>query len=200
MLHSQEEVVDQWINNSGDIKMLVSTQRSGTAADKVSAFAVLVGDNQLLTWGLLMLFWVSSILTFLGFWLAFVVNDMLFILSLSYNACIYIGFLSWSVYRNVSFSRWFVGWFVGRSVFTLVYILFVLLVCALELSLWWSSLFILGMVTSKVGKRHALTGFEALQELFLARSAFTIVHPSGIGRNVWSRGIVTILFVHDQNY
>jgi len=30
---------------SGDIKMLVSTQRSGTAADKVSAFAVLVGDN-----------------------------------------------------------------------------------------------------------------------------------------------------------
>lgn len=30
---------------SGDIRMLVSTQRSGTAADKVSAFAVLVGDN-----------------------------------------------------------------------------------------------------------------------------------------------------------
>lgn len=30
---------------SSDIKMLVSTQRSGTAADKVSAFAVLVGDN-----------------------------------------------------------------------------------------------------------------------------------------------------------
>jgi len=26
-------------------------------------------------------------------------------------------------------------------------------------------------VTSKVGKRHALTGFEALQELFIARSA-----------------------------
>jgi hypothetical protein len=28
------------------------------------------------------------------------------------------------------------------------------------------------MVTSKVGKRHALSGFEALQELFIARSAF----------------------------
>jgi len=30
---------------SSDIKMLISTQRSGTAADKVSAFSVLVGDN-----------------------------------------------------------------------------------------------------------------------------------------------------------
>lgn len=30
---------------SGDIKMLAATQRSGTAADKVSAFSVLVGDN-----------------------------------------------------------------------------------------------------------------------------------------------------------
>lgn len=30
---------------SGDIKMLIATQRSGTAADKVSAFSVLVGDN-----------------------------------------------------------------------------------------------------------------------------------------------------------
>ena len=30
---------------SGDIKMLAATQRSGTAADKVSAFAVMVGDN-----------------------------------------------------------------------------------------------------------------------------------------------------------
>lgn len=30
---------------SSDIKMLVSTQRSGTAADKVSAFSVLIGDN-----------------------------------------------------------------------------------------------------------------------------------------------------------
>ena len=30
---------------SSDVKMLVSTQRSGTAADKVSAFSVLVGDN-----------------------------------------------------------------------------------------------------------------------------------------------------------
>lgn len=30
---------------SGDIKMLTSTQRSGTAADKVSAFSVMVGDN-----------------------------------------------------------------------------------------------------------------------------------------------------------
>ncbi|OIW20777.1 hypothetical protein TanjilG_23143 [Lupinus angustifolius] len=67
---------------SGDIKMLVSTQRSGTAADKVSAFAVLVGDNPI---------------------------------------------------ANL------------RSIDAL-----------------------LGMVTSKVGKRHALTGFEALQELFIA--------------------------------
>lgn len=30
---------------SGDVKMLVATQRSGTAADKVSAFSVMVGDN-----------------------------------------------------------------------------------------------------------------------------------------------------------
>lgn len=30
---------------SGDIKMLISTQRSGTAVDKVSAFSVMVGDN-----------------------------------------------------------------------------------------------------------------------------------------------------------
>lgn len=30
---------------SGDVKMLIATQRSGTAADKVSAFSVLVGDN-----------------------------------------------------------------------------------------------------------------------------------------------------------
>lgn len=30
---------------SSDIKMLISTQRSGTAADKVSAFSVLIGDN-----------------------------------------------------------------------------------------------------------------------------------------------------------
>ncbi|KAJ1408291.1 CCAAT-binding factor [Sesbania bispinosa] len=68
--------------NSSDIKMLVSTQRSGTAADKVSAFSVLVGDNPI---------------------------------------------------ANL------------RSLDAL-----------------------LGMVTSKVGKRHALTGFEALQELFIA--------------------------------
>ncbi|KAK7349332.1 hypothetical protein VNO77_06613 [Canavalia gladiata] len=68
--------------HSSDIKMLVSTQRSGTAADKVSAFSVLVGDNPI---------------------------------------------------ANL------------RSLDAL-----------------------LGMVTSKVGKRHALTGFEALQELFIA--------------------------------
>ncbi|MED6118926.1 hypothetical protein PIB30_007086 [Stylosanthes scabra] len=67
---------------SSDIKMLVSTQRSGTAADKVSAFSVLIGDNP-----------VANL----------------------------------------------------RSLDAL-----------------------LGMVTSKVGKRHALTGFEALQELFIA--------------------------------
>lgn len=30
---------------NGDIKMLIATQRSGTAADKVSAFSVMVGDN-----------------------------------------------------------------------------------------------------------------------------------------------------------
>ncbi|KAL8138359.1 hypothetical protein V2J09_004360, partial [Rumex salicifolius] len=32
---------------SGDIKMLLTTQRSGTAADKVSAYSVLIGDNPL---------------------------------------------------------------------------------------------------------------------------------------------------------
>ncbi|KAF5470970.1 hypothetical protein F2P56_011451 [Juglans regia] len=67
---------------SGDIKMLVVTQRSGTAADKVSAFSVMVGDNPI---------------------------------------------------ANL------------RSLDAL-----------------------LGMVASKVGKRHALTGFEALKELFIA--------------------------------
>ncbi|WCJ33430.1 CCAAT-binding factor [Euphorbia peplus] len=67
---------------SGDIKMLVATQRSGTAADKVSAFSVLVGDNP-----------VANL----------------------------------------------------RSLDAL-----------------------LGMVTSKVGKRHALSGFEALKELFIS--------------------------------
>ncbi|KAL2555049.1 CCAAT-binding factor [Forsythia ovata] len=67
---------------SGDIKMLMATQRSGTAADKVSAFSVLVGDNP-----------VANL----------------------------------------------------RSVDML-----------------------LGMVTSKVGKRHALAAFEALKELFIS--------------------------------
>ncbi|KAJ0006992.1 hypothetical protein Pint_29299 [Pistacia integerrima] len=68
---------------NGDIKMLVATQRSGTAADKVSAFSVMVGDNP-----------VANL----------------------------------------------------RSLDAL-----------------------LGMVSSKVGKRHALTGFEALKELFISR-------------------------------
>ena len=31
-----------------------------------------------------------------------------------------------------------------------------------------------GMVMSKVGKRHALTGFEALKELFISRLFFKI--------------------------
>ncbi|KMT04769.1 hypothetical protein BVRB_7g169480 [Beta vulgaris subsp. vulgaris] len=66
---------------SGDIKMLIATQRSGTAADKVSAYSVLIGDNPI---------------------------------------------------ANL------------RSLDAL-----------------------LAMVTSKVGKRHALTGFEALKELFI---------------------------------
>ncbi|KAG6428816.1 hypothetical protein SASPL_106853 [Salvia splendens] len=65
----------------GDIKMLFATQRSGTAADKVSALSVLIGDNA-----------VANL----------------------------------------------------RAVDTL-----------------------LGMVTSKVGKRHAFTAFEALKEMFL---------------------------------
>ena len=30
---------------SGDMRMLINTQRTGTAADKVSAFAVMIGDN-----------------------------------------------------------------------------------------------------------------------------------------------------------
>ncbi|EXB88184.1 hypothetical protein L484_003578 [Morus notabilis] len=67
---------------SGDIKMLYATQRSGTVTDKVSAFSVLVGDNP-----------VANL----------------------------------------------------RSLDAL-----------------------LGMVSSKVGKRHALTGFEALKELFIS--------------------------------
>lgn len=66
---------------SGDIKMLVKTQRSGTAADKVSALSVMVGDNP-----------VANL----------------------------------------------------RSIDA-----------------------ILGMVTSKIGKRHALTAFEVLKELFI---------------------------------
>ncbi|CAA0829454.1 Unknown protein [Striga hermonthica] len=66
---------------NGDIKMLYATQRSGTAADKVSALSVLIGDNA-------------------------VANS--------------------------------------RSLDSL-----------------------LGMVTSKVGKRHAFTAFEALKEIFL---------------------------------
>ncbi|KAL8466406.1 hypothetical protein ACS0TY_035488 [Phlomoides rotata] len=65
----------------GDIKMLYTTQRSGTAADKVSALSVLIGDNA-----------VANL----------------------------------------------------RSIDSL-----------------------LGMVTSKVGKRHAFTAFEALKEMFL---------------------------------
>ncbi|KAL0341800.1 UNVERIFIED_CONTAM: CCAAT/enhancer-binding protein zeta [Sesamum calycinum] len=65
----------------GDIKMLVATQRSGTAADKVSALSVLIGDNA-----------VANL----------------------------------------------------RSIDSL-----------------------LGMVTSKVGKRHAFTAFEALKEIFI---------------------------------
>nr|XP_027122721.1 CCAAT/enhancer-binding protein zeta-like [Coffea arabica] len=67
---------------SGDIKMLIATQRSGTAVDKVSAFSVMVGDNT-----------VANI----------------------------------------------------RSLDVL-----------------------LGMVTSKIGKRHALTAFEVLKELFVS--------------------------------
>lgn len=67
---------------SGDIKMLIATQRSGTAVDKVSAFSVMIGDNT-----------VANI----------------------------------------------------RSLDVL-----------------------LGMVTSKIGKRHALTAFEVLKELFVS--------------------------------
>ncbi|XP_073039989.1 protein SLOW WALKER 2 [Primulina eburnea] len=66
---------------SGDIKMLVATQRSGTAADKVSALSVMVGDNA-----------VANL-------------------------------------RSIDM--------------------------------------ILGMVTSKIGKRHALTAFAVLKELFI---------------------------------
>ncbi|KAK2998509.1 hypothetical protein RJ639_024601 [Escallonia herrerae] len=69
--------------HSGDIKMLVATQRSGTAADKVSAFSVMIGESPIAN--------VKSL-------------DAL----------------------------------IGR------------------------------MVTSKVGKRHALTGFEALKEMFIS--------------------------------
>ncbi|CAL1383488.1 unnamed protein product [Linum trigynum] len=74
---------EQSRGQNADIKMLVTTQRSGTAADKVSAFSVLIGDNPM---------------------------------------------------ANL------------RSLDALV-----------------------GMVASKVGKRHALSGFEALKELFVER-------------------------------
>lgn len=57
--------------------------------------------------------------------------------------------------------------------FILVILSFILSIYALDLSHWHSFKFNLGMVTSKAGKRHALTGFEALQELFIARSAFS---------------------------
>ncbi|KAL8242754.1 hypothetical protein R6Q59_013056 [Mikania micrantha] len=67
---------------SGDIKMVLATQRSGTVSDKVSAHSVLVGDNPI---------------------------------------------------ANI------------KSIDTL-----------------------LGMVTSKVGKRYAFTGFEALKEIFIS--------------------------------
>ncbi|KAM7480648.1 hypothetical protein LguiA_028861 [Lonicera macranthoides] len=67
---------------SGDIKMLIATQRSGTATDKVSAFSVMVGENPI---------------------------------------------------ANM------------KSLDALI-----------------------GMVTSKVGKRHALSGFEALKEMFVS--------------------------------
>ncbi|KAI3716394.1 hypothetical protein L6452_23714 [Arctium lappa] len=67
---------------SGDIKMVLATQRSGTVTDKVSAFSVLVGDNPI---------------------------------------------------ANI------------KSIDAL-----------------------LGMVTSKVGKRYAFTGFEALKEMFIS--------------------------------
>lgn len=47
-----ERLLAQYVNEyekvrgqSGDIKMVLATQRSGTGADKVSAFSVLVGDN-----------------------------------------------------------------------------------------------------------------------------------------------------------
>ncbi|KAK4395034.1 CCAAT/enhancer-binding protein zeta [Sesamum angolense] len=72
----------------GDIKMLVATQRSGTAADKVSALSVLIGDNA-----------VANL----------------------------------------------------RSIDSL-----------------------LGMVTSKVGKRHAFTAFEALKEIFIIFALYLI--------------------------
>jgi ribosome biogenesis protein MAK21 len=36
---------EQGRGQKGDIKMLLATQRSGTNADKVSAFSVLIGDN-----------------------------------------------------------------------------------------------------------------------------------------------------------
>lgn len=36
---------EQSRGQSGDIKMVLATQRSGTVTDKVSAFSVLVGDN-----------------------------------------------------------------------------------------------------------------------------------------------------------
>lgn len=39
-----------------------------------------------------------------------------------------------------------------------------------DYNLWYDA----ALVTSKVGKRHALTGFDALMDLFLSRSAFYV--------------------------
>lgn len=50
------------------------------------------------------------------------------------------------------------------------------------MNLWvyfnWNFLFVVGMVTSKVGKRYAFAGFEALRELFLTR--FSLSFPPSL--------------------
>ena len=53
--------------------------------------------------------------------------------------------------------------------------------CYFHVHNYWILLSLAAMVTSKVGKRHALSGFEALKELFLQRlGSFLWFHESSI--------------------
>ncbi|KAI8544749.1 hypothetical protein RHMOL_Rhmol08G0319100 [Rhododendron molle] len=111
---------------SGDIKMLIATQRSGTATDKVSAFSVMVGENPVAN--------LRSLDALLG------IRFRTF----------YMALLDEGVDGFCKFRR-------------------IILLNLLKIELGMvTRLATERMVTSKVGKRHALTGFEALRELFIS--------------------------------